>query len=225
MRSRSMQRLTDQTRARYPGVVVYGIGDDAHRRSRSAHNEDDTPGSLPDQDDPDSIPEHRAIDVMLGPAFTRDQAHDYCTALATHPDNRRRLTYILFDGWRWSVNTGWRPVPITSGDPHHDHPHVNGLAAADDDATDWVLDLDAPPEDDDPMKPMLIPLAGKATVFYKEPGHPLRALTDAWAVGAYRAAGAVPVAPAPSARVLVACMGPLDGETTATSITKIGTMG
>lgn len=35
MRSRSMQSLTDAIKRRHPGVVIYGIGDPAHKLRRS----------------------------------------------------------------------------------------------------------------------------------------------------------------------------------------------
>ncbi len=145
-RSRNMQKLTEQLRARYPGVVIYGIGDDAHKASRSGHNEDDTPGSRPEDEDGDNLPEHRALDVMLGPAFSRADGHALTTVLTTHPENRRRLLYVIFDGYITSRSNGWVRRPH-SGDPHRDHPHISGEADDDDNTAPWILDT-TPLEDD-----------------------------------------------------------------------------
>jgi hypothetical protein len=130
-----MQSLTDAVKARYPGVTVYGIGDAAHKLRSSDHNEDDTSGSRAAQSDADSNPEHRAIDIMLGPNFTRMQAYELIEDLLA-PVSRARLFYVLFDGWRWSRSTDWHKVPF-DGDPHDDHIHVSGWAADDENAAGW----------------------------------------------------------------------------------------
>lgn len=175
MRARNMQRLTDQIKARHPGVVIYGIGDDEHKLSPSAHNEDDTPGSLPDQQDADNNPEHRAIDVMLGPAFSQAQAHELVGKLVTRPANQRRLTYVIFDGSIWSANNSpaWSRRDFLR-DPHRDHPHVNGKASNDEDGSDWELEdvAQQPIGGDEDMKPILGKLTSSATVWkgYGVPG-------------------------------------------------------
>ncbi len=144
MRSRNMQRLTDQLHARYPGMTIYGIGDAAHKRSPSGHNEDDTPGSLPEDQDADSKPEHRAIDAMIRGAFTRAAAWALVTALVTLPVNRARLLYVIFEGWIWRRNGGWKREKYTGSNQHFDHPHVSGEADDDENTADWVLDIPAP---------------------------------------------------------------------------------
>lgn len=136
MRSRSMQALTDDTRRRHPGVVIYGVGDDDHKLRYSDHNEDDTPGSLAPQSDADNVPEHRAIDIMLGPNFTKAQAYAYIADLLADPAALARLKYIIFDGWIWSRSNGWKKVAFT-GDPHTDHIHISGDAADDENAAGW----------------------------------------------------------------------------------------
>ena len=145
-RSTNMQRLTDQLKARYPGVVIYGIGDTAHKRSASGHNEDDTPGSKPEDEDADNKPEHRAIDVMLGPRFPRAAAWALVAALVTVPANQRRLLYVIFEGSIWRAKGGWKRERYTGSNPHTDHPHVSGEADNDEDGSNWILDV--PQEDD-----------------------------------------------------------------------------
>ncbi len=142
-RARNMQKLTEQVKERWPGVVVYGIGDEAHTRSASGHNEDDNAGSKPEQEDPDSKPEHRAIDIMLGPAFSRAQAWELVTALVTRPANRARLLYVIFDGWSWSASRGW-VKRATTGDPHRDHPHVSGTWQDDENTAPWEIGAPTP---------------------------------------------------------------------------------
>lgn len=136
MRARNMQALTDAIKKRHPGVVIYGIGDAAHKLRSSDHNEDDTAGSKAAQSDADSNPEHRAIDVMIGPAFSNAQAYELIADLLADPAARARLFYILFNGWRWSRSTNWARVPF-DGDPHDDHIHASGWAADDENAAGW----------------------------------------------------------------------------------------
>lgn len=136
MRALNMQALSDAIKRRHPGVVVYGIGDDAHKLTVSDHNEDDTAGVRAAQSDADSNPEHRAIDVMLGAAFTRAQAYALIADLLADPTARARLFYIIFDGWIWSRSTGWVRHEF-DGDPHHDHPHISGWAADDENSAGW----------------------------------------------------------------------------------------
>lgn len=157
MRSKNMQRLTDQLKVRYPGVVIYGIGDEAHKKSASGHNEDDTPGSKPEQEDPDNKPEHRAIDVMIGISFAARSAAALVVVLTTVPANQRRLLYVIFDGWIYRARNGWIREPYSGSDKHRDHPHVSGTWQDDENTSDWVLDLPIakPPtpqqEEDEPM--------------------------------------------------------------------------
>lgn len=140
-RATNLQVLTNQLKARYPGIVIYGIGDAAHKLSPSSHNEDDTSGSKPDQQDADNNPEHRGIDAMLGGSFSRGEAYSVVSKLVNRPRNRDRLTYVIFDGGIWSANNSpawsWRQF-LT--DPHRDHPHINGRASNDEDGSLWDLD-------------------------------------------------------------------------------------
>lgn len=136
-RSANMQAMTNDLRAVYPGVVVYGIGDRAHQLEPSDHNEDDTTGSRPAQSDPDGRPEHRAIDAMLGPAFTRADAYAVINQILADPAALARLRYIIFDGWIWSRSNGWTKGYYTGSNRHTDHIHFSGLAADDENSASW----------------------------------------------------------------------------------------
>lgn len=132
-----MQALTDAIKRRWPGVVIYGIGNEEHQDQPSDHNEDDTPGSRPAQTDADSNPEHRAIDIMLGPAFSKADGDALVAALLADPEARARLLNIIWYGGIWSRSWGWTRRTYTGSNPHTDHPHVSGLAADDENDADW----------------------------------------------------------------------------------------
>jgi len=136
-RAANMQALTDDVKRRWPGVVVYGIGDTAHQSRASGHNEDDTPGSKPELEDSDNRPEHRAIDVMLGPAFTRADADALVARLVADPAARARLYYVIWNGYIWSRSNGWRKTKYTGSDQHTDHVHASGWAADDENTASW----------------------------------------------------------------------------------------
>ncbi|MEU4777460.1 hypothetical protein [Micromonospora sp. NPDC023633] len=136
MRARNMQALTEAVKRRHPGVVVYGIGDAAHKLRASDHNEDDLSGSRAAQSDGDSDPEHRAIDVMLGPAFSKADADRLVDDLVSDPASRARLFNIIWNGGIWSRSWGWTRRTF-GGDPHRDHPHIAGLAADDENGAGW----------------------------------------------------------------------------------------
>lgn len=138
MRAPNLQRLTEDVRALYPGVVIYGLGDAAHRAQSSDHNEDDTSGVRTPQTDADTVPEHRAIDVMLGPAFSWGAGQRLVSELIGRPENRARITLVIFNRYEYSVRTGFAPVRRTT-DLHLDHVHVSGLAAADANRSAWSI--------------------------------------------------------------------------------------
>jgi hypothetical protein len=147
MRAKNMQKLTDQVKAARPGVVVYGIGDAAHQKQSSDHNEDDTPGVRTPQTDADNVKEHPAVDVMLGSNFSRNDGNLLVQSLVTDPTNRGRVSLVIFDGFEYSARTNFRKVARTS-DKHPDHVHVSGAASDDDNDAPWNLDFDAsvPPQ-------------------------------------------------------------------------------
>lgn len=136
MRAKNMQALTNDIKTRHPGVVIYGIGDEAHKLAQSDHNEDDTPGSRPAQHDADNVPEHRAIDVMVGPKFTKDDCNRLVANLVNDASARSRLYYIIWNGRIWSRSNNWVPQPFFD-DPHYDHGHFSGWAADDENGAGW----------------------------------------------------------------------------------------
>jgi hypothetical protein len=156
MRSLAMRKLSDEMEARYPGIVIGGVGDPPHQLSPSDHNEDDTIGSKPAQTDPDSIPEHRAIDPMLGPSFSVVQAYAFIAEVLASPINRQRLKYINFENWQWSRSTNWM-IHDNSDDPHPDHVHLSGLASEDNNDAPWLT----PPKAEITVRLFVIQESGK----------------------------------------------------------------
>ncbi|MEU5938633.1 hypothetical protein ABZ807_05495 [Micromonospora sp. NPDC047548] len=136
-RAANMQALTDDVKREYPGVVVYGIGDDAHKLRPSGHNEDDTPGSRPELEDSDNRPEHRAIDIMIGPKFTKADADALVARLLADPKARARLYYIIWNGYQWSRSSGWKKTKYNGSDQHTDHVHASGWATDDENTAGW----------------------------------------------------------------------------------------
>ncbi|MEV4212913.1 hypothetical protein [Micromonospora sp. NPDC049662] len=136
MRAANMQALTADVKRRWPGVVVYGVGDAAHQERASDHNEDDTAGSKAAQSDPDGRPEHRAIDVMLGPSFSKADADALVTRVLADPEARSRLYGVIWHGSQWWRSNGWARQARTT-DPHTDHIHFSGLASDDENTASW----------------------------------------------------------------------------------------
>ena len=137
MRAKNMQALTIDVRRRYPNVVVYGVGDDDHKTRLSDHNEDDTPGSMAAQSDADSIPEHRAIDVMVGSNFSMSDAQLLVDNLLSDPAARTRLVYLIFNGKIWSRKNNWVVRDYDGEDPHRNHVHISGWAPDDENDSPW----------------------------------------------------------------------------------------
>lgn len=137
MRAAGMQVLTDQIKAKRPEVTIGGIGDEAHRQHTSGHNEDDTPGVKAEDQDADSIQEHRAIDVMVQGPFTQQDGDRLVEDLVTDPQNQARMIYVNWGNYQWHRKNGWQPV-WNGSDPHR-HVHVSGEADADGNTAPWNL--------------------------------------------------------------------------------------
>lgn len=138
MRAANLQRLTEQLKGWYPGIVVGGVGDRAHQEAPSDHNEDDTPGSKPAQNDADSKPEHRAIDLMIGSAFTGSMAEVFVREILNDAANKRRIWYVIWRTTIWSSTRDFAPFPY-AGKTHNDHVHISTHAEDDDNTADWNL--------------------------------------------------------------------------------------
>lgn len=134
-RSRNMQKLTDEVKDDHSGVTIYGVGDEAHKLRPSAHNEDDTKGSKPNQEDSDTKPEHRGIDVMVGKAFTKSDGDALVGHLLKY--HKDRLNGIIWYGKQWWRSTGFKEQPRTT-DQHKDHVHIEGVASDDDNTAPWL---------------------------------------------------------------------------------------
>lgn len=139
MRSANMLVLTRQIQEKRPGVIIYGIGDNAHKLEVSGHNEDDTPGVRAEDQDADTKPEHRAIDVMIGPNFSAADAKALYTDLTTIEANRKRLLYVIYNRKIASASRGWVERVYDGDNPHTDHDHISGEADDDENTTPWVL--------------------------------------------------------------------------------------
>jgi hypothetical protein len=114
------------------------IGDSAHQRSRSGHNPDDTPGSLPESEDDDTIPEVRAIDVDANLNEAGVSMMDVIAAILRTPSDRDRLDYIIFNRTIWSRRFDWRPSTYLGDNPHYSHVHFSGNPLFDDINTPWI---------------------------------------------------------------------------------------
>jgi hypothetical protein len=193
-RARNMQALTNDIVREWPGTTVWGKGDKAHESSRSDHNEDDTPGSRPEQTDADNDPEHRAIDVAkLGP-MTMDRLHVLRQRLTDRPANQRRMRYVILEQTIWRARDGWKPDEY--GGEYHGHLHVSGDAADDENGSAWdirgLTEQPNPVKGDEDMKMIIGTLKGRATAWSGLRGLvPLHAHSHGQAVSALLAAGAV----------------------------------
>lgn len=156
MRAANMQALTNDMKNRFPGMTIYGIGDAAHKLEPSDHNEDDTPGSLPEQTDSDNVPEHRAIDLMLGSVFTFNEADALVAKMVNDVPTRKRLHYIIWNGYIWESDNGWARQKYYGSDPHTGHVHVSGLASNDEDASPWPIVYAAAGSGPNPQPPAAV---------------------------------------------------------------------
>lgn len=185
MRTRSMTALTVDIQREWPGATVWGKGDLAHQASPSDHNEDDTPGSRPEQTDADNVPEHRALDIpMLGP-ITMATLRVLRDRLISRPANRVRLRYVILEQTIWRKRNGW--VPEVYDGEYHDHLHVSQDVADDENGAGWDISELEPPQggEEDDMKPILGRVLPASTVWkgYGVPGslmalHSQRAYQD-----------------------------------------------
>ena len=113
-------------------------GDAAHKLSPSGHNLDDTPGSLSETNDPDNIPELRAIDVDSDLRKSGVTMQMVCDKIIATPADRNRLYYIIYNRRIAGTHTGWKWVAYTGSSPHTEHAHFSGDPGADENGNRWV---------------------------------------------------------------------------------------
>lgn len=102
-----------------------GIGDTAHKKRRSSHNEDES--GTPEWQDPDSKDEVRARDFdrdLREPGLTMEMVVAWLVAGAKRGEFWW-LRYIIFDGYIWHVNNGWNRSKYNGENQHEHHAHVN----------------------------------------------------------------------------------------------------
>lgn len=121
------------------------IGDAAHRKGRSAHNPDDTPGSLSEREDADSIAEVRGLDVDkdLESPITMQATVD---RIIRSVRDRRRIIYVIYNRRIASRNAGWFRTngeinwqPYNGDNAHTEHAHFSGDPVYDNDSAPWSV--------------------------------------------------------------------------------------
>lgn len=223
-----MQALTNDIQRLWPGTTVWGKGDPAHQGSASDHNEDDTPGSRPEQTDSDNTPEHRAIDVALLGPFRMADARVLRARLTDRQRNRPRLRYVILEQSIWRKRNGWRQE-LYAGE-FHNHLHASGDAYNDEDGSPWDIDDVAPaapasPKGDEGMRILVANLSGRATLWTGlRNTWPLTAETDPETVSGLLLAGGVKVTFS-SATALVGATGPVEGKSVAESVALVEAAG
>lgn len=163
MRAAGMQVLTDQVKAKRPGVTIWGIGDEAHQQVVSGHNEDDTAGVRAEDQDSDTKKEHRALDFKINNFFSRQDAQALVRDLTTKSDNQKRLLYVIHNRQIWSASRNWSVRPYEGKNPHIDHVHASGEADADENVEPWALSDwgDAPSQPSTPSIPLQLEVDGE----------------------------------------------------------------
>lgn len=114
--------LRSQLRAKYPGVVIYWIGDPAHQGRPSDHN-------------PEADGSVDAIDVMVGPHFSESQADELVNTLVHFHD--WRISYIIWKRRIWKYSTGWKTY--NGSDPHTNHIHISRNDVQENNTNPWSL--------------------------------------------------------------------------------------
>lgn len=107
------------------------IGDTAHQGSPSAHNPDDTPGSLPENSDSDNIAEVRGLDIdskLNDPKLNMLDVVHKIIARMKELGPKAPLSYIIYDRKYWGYENSWRQeyYQNSDNDPHTNHAHFSG---------------------------------------------------------------------------------------------------
>lgn len=138
MRARGMQVLTDQVKAKRPGATIWGEGDEEHEQHTSGHNDDDSSSERAEDEDADTLQEHRALDFKVDEHFTHSDGDYLVTDLTTDPGNQARIIYINWGNYQYHRRNGFKPE-WNGDDPHPHHVHVSGEADADENTSPWNL--------------------------------------------------------------------------------------
>lgn len=216
--ARSIPVLFDQLRPLAPDApaVSWGTkGDDRHD-STSDHAPKDFPGWGNDIVTAGDFPKWgllRPWDVLNSIRLSRDDRVKYGIA-----DRQMFSSYAAHGYPAWT----WRPYSLAYRDPHTDHGHLSLVGDRRADSTRlWVTSVKPQTQEEEPpMRIVLVTLTGRATVWVKVPGEPLRALDDENTVPLFMAAGAVAVS-AKTAEAIVKAFGPAAGTSAADTIAAI----
>lgn len=123
-RNPALAQLDKQLKAEHPGITIGWIADQ-HHSSNSEH-----------QPDPDGTVD--ALDPMLGPHYSWEDAHRDVNALVKSRD--KRIWYIIWDGkiissqvnpWIWRTYTGT--------DKHTNHFHICTVEQNEDSNVEWHI--------------------------------------------------------------------------------------
>jgi len=102
------------------------IGDKAHQASTSGHNPDDTPGSKPEWEDADHVPDIRAWDMdsdLNAPPASAQQIVDHIRKL---PNVSTVIRYMIYNRKIYQAKNGWVAEPYTGASAHTEHIHFSG---------------------------------------------------------------------------------------------------
>jgi len=135
----------------WPGMEIGWIGDLSHQGEVSGHNPDDYAPLQAEQVDADNDPEVRALDFMIGPKFSADDAKALTHALVTGLD-RDRLYYVIYNHLIYKRSNSYQPAPYTGTDPHTNHVHASGRAVDDENSSDWKSVLALQETGEKPMR-------------------------------------------------------------------------
>lgn len=123
-KDRGLAVLDRQMRDKYPGIVIYGIGDLAHQNRPSDHNPEDD-GSVD------------ASDYMIGKAFTKTDAEWFFNWLIRVKDPR--VAYVIWNRKIVSASGGWLIRKYEGDSPHTDHVHLSVNDKHENDTREWKL--------------------------------------------------------------------------------------
>lgn len=116
------ESLNKKLRKKYPGIVIYGVGDLTHQKRKSDHN-------------PNQFGRVNAEDYMRSVAFTHADATDLCYWLIRDP----RTKYVIYNRRIWEFDTQ-RWLTYHGDNPHTDHVHHSVHDSADTITGEWRLE-------------------------------------------------------------------------------------